>query len=163
MGKKLDGVKRTSKEGREMAKKGGEMGNKTVTEIRKMKALRDSISPDLDDAVIARIQAMEQATTIEGVKHMNTEVKSTLDNSKKKMVESNKTSTEQINNNENVKGVFKNMDSIASFGKNARADGSRAIDSVNKEFNAEISENDATATSADITFNKQLSDISNTF
>jgi len=94
---------------------------------------------------------------------MQSDVSSKLETGRKNMETSSKEAGDQIQNNEKVKQVFSQMDSIAGFGKNARAEGKANIDTANKNFDAVVKDNEARSKEAEAAFKADLSEISSTF
>lgn len=163
MGKKIENVKRKGQEGGEIFKGAEQLGKEAVSEIKKMKHLVDSLPTDVDDEIAAATKAVEQGSKKEAEDYMKAEVNSKVEAGKKTLEKANNEAKEQIKNNEAVKNIYKQMDSVGGFGKAARAEGTGKIEKSTKEFNAEIAKNAEAARQAESEFNKKLSDISSTF
>lgn len=163
MGRIIDGVKNKSKEGSDSFNKGSELGRKAVSEVKNMKNMIDSLPTDVDDEILAATKAVEAGTKGDAEHYMHSEVNSNLENGKKNMDSSNEQANEQVKNNEQVQNTFHMMDSIASFGQAARAEGSGKIEQSTAEFNNVIQENIEITRKAEDEYNKNLSEISSTF
>ena len=163
MGKKLDSVRKTSKEGTDSFNKAGDMGQKAVTDVKRMKSLIDSLPSDVDDEITDAAKAVSEGTKSDAEEHMRSEVGSQLETGRKSMEASTKEASDQIKSNEQVSKTFAQMDSVGAFGKAARDQGRSAIEGSISDFRDMISDNEANEKSAEDAFNKSLSDISSTF
>lgn len=163
MARKLDAVKTKAREGAESFKKGAEQGKKAVSDAKQMKKLIDSLPTDVDDEVLAATKAVEQGTKSDAEGFMKSEVSQNVESGRKTMESSSKTASEQVAHNEKIQAVFAKMDSVGSFGKNARSDGGTKVEATSKEFNKAILENEKSTQAADEEFKKNLSEISSTF
>jgi hypothetical protein len=163
MGKKLDSVKNKSREGGDSYKESGDLGKKTVSEVKQMKSLIDSLPSDVDDEITNAAHAVSEGTKSDATGYMQSDVSSKLESGRKQMEASSKEASDQIQNNEKVRQVFSQMDNIAGFGKNARSEGRASIDSANKSFDAVVQDNEAKTREAETAFKADLSEISSTF
>lgn len=163
MGKKLDAIRNKSKEGSDSFKDTKSLSQKAVSDVKQMKGLIDSLPTDVDDEILTAAETVKEGTKSDAEGYMNSEVKQNLESGKKQMDASTKAANDQIKNNEAVKKTFEKMDSVGSFGKNARGEGTRQVDSLTNQFNSEIGKNEAAIQEANSSFQKDLSDISSTF
>ena len=163
MGKKLDAVRNKSKEGNDSFKDTKNLSQKAVSDVKQMKGLIDSLPTDVDEEIVTAAEAVKEGTRSDAEGYMSSEVKNSLESGKKQMDESTKAANEQIKNNETVKATFAKMDSVGSFGRKARGEGSRQVDNLTNQFNSEIGKNEAAIQEANNSFQKDLSDISSTF
>lgn len=163
MGKKLENVKKISKEGTDAFKKGGELGSKAVKDVKSMKRLIDSMPKNVDDEITNAAKAVEQGTKGDAEKYMKDTVSTKIESGRKSMEKSSKEAGDQVSNNEKVKKTFEQMDNVGGFGKSARTEGKTQLENSSKEFNKAIQENAAAEKNADLELKKQLTDISGTF
>ena len=163
MGKKLDAVRNKSKEGCEAFKQSNELGKKAVSDVKQMKQLIDSLPINVDNEIIDAAKMVSEGTKSDAEGYMQSEVSSKVEAGKMAMDASAKYAAEQVKNNEKVRATFARMDSIGSFGKNARSEGRARLNRSNQEFNHVINDNIEQARNAEEAYKKDLSDISSTF
>lgn len=163
MGRKLDAVKNKSKEGSDSFKKTNELGKKAVSDTKQMKQLLDSLPTDVDDEITEAARAVTEGTKADATNYMNTEVNTNLESGRKHMETSSKDAAEQIKNNEQTKRTFERMDSVGSFGKNARMEGNSKLDSSTNDFQKVAEDNETRVKEAEDAFKNDLSEISSTF
>lgn len=163
MGKKIESVRQKSREGSDQFRKGAEAGQRAVSETKQNKKLIDSIPDDVDDEVKAAVKAVTDATKSDAENYMKGEVSASIESGKKSMSDSSKEAGDQVKLNERTQALFDQMDSVGSFGRNARAAGRGSVEASTREFNRAIQENEKAALDAEADHKRKLSEISGTF
>lgn len=163
MGSKLEAVKRQSKDGIKSFSETKKLGQKAVADTKSIKKLIDSLPTDVDDEISNAAKAVGAGTKSDAQKYMKDTVGKELKEGKDHMKDSTETSRDQVKQNKTVKDTFTKMDSVGAFGKAAREKGRTAIDKSTEDFKKVISDNSEQVKTAEAEYQKEISDISDTF
>jgi hypothetical protein len=157
MGSKLENVKGLVKETGEISKKTLEMANAAVSDITSVRDILKEVPQDVDDDILAAAEQVSDSATKEATDHMNSDVKSSLDEGTRTGTEAAELADEQADVSHRAADTFGQAAGVrfGESGSEARAQSETAA----KNFEGQSEEVRGIMEESEAEFEKALQDV----
>lgn len=134
MGSKLENVKKNVEKASEMEARGLEQGEKDSSEVKEIKSIIDGMDKEVDDEIVAGMEATKEAAKGEGAQHMESVVHGMLDEGYQVGGEAISEGTDQAGRSRQASADFKSVSGTSEFGRSTAESNAQQAENMATQF-----------------------------